>query len=188
MNRGLMGLMNRERLQGAGSQEPTQGSSIESSSEEPPREPLDAAFRTIGRATELIGILQQLESPTRRSLRVGFKAKGRIFLMDLAELVAVQAQGDYVSLEDGRNQCLLRGSLSSIAETLKPYGFIRIHRSVVVNISLVEEIEPLSTGEYKLRVKGGKQYMVTRTYKENLRLLAHLWLGPNVFSADRGHI
>jgi two-component system LytT family response regulator len=117
--------------------------------------------------------------------RVGFKAKGRIFLMDLAELVTVQAEGDYVSLQDGRNRCLLRGSLASIAETLKPYGFIRIHRSVVVNISLVEEIESLSTGDYKLRVRGGKEYTVTRTYKDNLRFLAHLWLGADVFAADR---
>jgi DNA-binding LytR/AlgR family response regulator len=43
-----------------------------------------------------------------------------------------------------------------MAEKLKPYGSIRIHRSVVVNVSAVEEIQPLPTGEYR-RVKGGKQ-------------------------------
>jgi two-component system, LytTR family, response regulator len=64
-----------------------------------------------------------------------------------------------------------------MAEKLKPYGFIRIHRSVVVNISAVEEIRPLPTGEYRLRVKGGKEYLVTRTYKHNLRDLAQLWIG-----------
>jgi two-component system LytT family response regulator len=64
-----------------------------------------------------------------------------------------------------------------MAAKLKPYGFIRIHRSVVVNISAVEEIQPLSTGEYRLRVKGGQEYLVTRTYKDNLRELAQLWVG-----------
>ena len=39
-----------------------------------------------------------------------------------------------------------------MVEKLEPYGFIRIHRSVVVNISAVEEIQPLPTGEYELRV------------------------------------
>jgi DNA-binding LytR/AlgR family response regulator len=53
----------------------------------------------------------------------------------------------------------------------------RIHRSVVVNISAVEEIQPLPTGEYRLRVKGGKEYLVTRKYKHNLRDLAQLWVG-----------
>jgi two-component system LytT family response regulator len=72
---------------------------------------------------------------------------------------------------------LVHESLSSMAEKLKPYGFIRIHRSVVVNISAVEKIQPLPTGEYRLRVKGGKEYLVTRTYKRNLRDLAQLWVG-----------
>jgi two-component system LytT family response regulator len=97
--------------------------------------------------------------------------------VDLAEIVAVQAEGNYVSLRHRPNPYLLHESLSSMAEKLKPYGFIRIHRSVVVNISAVEEIQPLPTGEYRLRVKGGKEYLVTRTYKDNLRNLAQLWVG-----------
>ena len=124
-------------------------------------------------ATKLLRILQQLEALAKRQApRIAFKAKGRILFVDLAEIVAVQAEGNYVSLP-----YLLRESLSSMAERLKPYGFIRIHRSVVVNISAVEEIQPLPTGEYKLRVKGGKEYLVTRRYKDNLRNLAQLWVG-----------
>ncbi|HEY2496480.1 MAG TPA: LytTR family DNA-binding domain-containing protein [Candidatus Angelobacter sp.] len=109
--------------------------------------------------------------------RIAFKAKGRILFLDLAEIVAVQAEGNYVSLRHRRNPYLLRESLSYMAEKLKPYGFIRIHRSVIVNISAVEEIQPLPTGEYRLRVKDGKEYLVTRTYKDNLRDLAQLWVG-----------
>lgn len=109
--------------------------------------------------------------------RIAFKAKGKILFLDLAEIVAVQAQGNYVSLRHRPNPSLLRESLSSMAEKLKPYGFIRIHRSVVVNISAVEEIQPLPTGEYRLRIKDGKEYLVTRTYKDNLRDLAQLWVG-----------
>src|SRR5215470_10156708 len=167
--------------------EPIQKRSDESPAEKQPREPLDVAFRPTAQedATELIRIIQQQEALARGQFpRVAFKAKGRIFLLDLAEIVAVQAEGDYVSLQHRRHPYLLRGCLSAICETLKPYGFIRIHRSVAVNASLVEEIEPLSTGEYKLRVKGGQEYMVTRTYRGNLRFVAHLWLGPNVFAAD----
>jgi DNA-binding LytR/AlgR family response regulator len=57
------------------------------------------------------------------------------------------------------------------------YGFIRIHRSVVVNISAEEEIQPLATGEYRLRVKGGTEYLVARTYKHNLTDKAQLRVG-----------
>src|SRR4029077_8549549 len=128
--------------------------------------------------SNLVRALHQLEVIAKRqSPRIAFKSKGKILFLDLAEIVAVQAEGNYVSLRHRPNLYLLRESLSSMAEKLKPYGFIRIHRSVVVNILAVEEIQPLPTGEYRLRVKGGKEYLVTRTYKRNLRDLAQLWVG-----------
>jgi DNA-binding LytR/AlgR family response regulator len=129
-------------------------------------------------AATLTRVLRQLEVITKRQApRIAFKVKGSILFLDLADILAVQAEGNYVSLRHRRNPYLLRESLSSMAEKLKPYGFIRIHRSVVVNISAVEEIQPLPTGEYRLRAKGGKEYLVTRTYKHNLRDLAQLWVG-----------
>ena len=129
-------------------------------------------------AADLMRVLRQLEVIAKRQApRIAFKAKGSILLLDLADILAVQAEGNYVSLQHRPNPYLVHESLSSMAEKLKPYGFIRIHRSVVVNISAVEEIQPLPTGEYRLRVKGGKEYLVTRTYKHNLRDLAQLWVG-----------
>jgi DNA-binding LytR/AlgR family response regulator len=50
-----------------------------------------------------------------------------------------------------------------------------------VNTSFVEQIRPLSTGEYCLRVEGGKEYTVTRTYKKNLKSLAEFWIGTGSF-------
>jgi len=129
-------------------------------------------------AANLMRLLRQLEVIAKRQApRIAFKAKGSILLLDLADIVAVQAEGNYVSLRHRPNPYLVRESLSSMAEKLKPYGFIRIHRSVVVNSSAVEKIQPLPTGEYRLRVKGGEEYLVTRTYKDNLRDLAQLWVG-----------
>ena len=143
-------------------------------------EPVDTSLLPVTRvdAANLIRALRRLALIAKRQApRIAFKVKGRILFLDLAEIAAVQAEGNYVSLQYRRNPYLLRESLSSMAEKLKPYGFIRIHRSVVVNISAVEEIQPLPTGEYRLRVKGGKEYLVTRTYKDNLRDLAQLWVG-----------
>ena len=143
-------------------------------------EPTDTSLLPVTRVdvANIIRVLRRLEAIAKRQAsRIAFKAKGRILFLDLAEIVAVQAEGNYVSLRHQPSPYLLRESLSSMAEKLKPYGFIRIHRSVVVNISAVEEIQPLPTGEYSLRVKGGKEYLVTRTYKDNLRDLAQLWVG-----------
>ncbi len=143
-------------------------------------ESADASLIAITRvdAANLVRALQQLEVIAKQQVpRIAFKEKGRILFLDLAEIVAVQAEGNYVLLMHPPSPHLLRESLSSMAEKLKPYGFIRIHRSVVVNISAVQQIQPMPTGEYRLRVKGGKEYLVTRTYKESLRDLAQLWVG-----------
>jgi DNA-binding LytR/AlgR family response regulator len=143
-------------------------------------EAADASLPPVNRidAVNLMRVLRQLEVISKRlAPRIAFKANGSIVLLDLADILAVQAEGNYVSLRPRTNPYLVHESLSSMAEKLKPYGFIRIHRSVVVNISAVEKIQCLPTGEYRLRVKGGKEYLVTRTYKHNLRDLAQLWVG-----------
>src|SRR6202049_1839663 len=114
----------------------------------------------------------KIDGASPQAPRIAFKANGSIRLLDLADILAVQAEGNYVSLRPRTNSYLVHESLSCMAEKAHTYGFIRIHRSVVVNISAVEEIQPLPTGEYRLRVKGGKEYLVTRTYKHNLRDLA----------------
>jgi DNA-binding LytR/AlgR family response regulator len=145
-------------------------------------DPADASLLPLTRvdAANLIRVLRQLELFAKRQApRIAFKSEGRILFLDLSEIVTVQAEGNYVSLRHRPKPYLLRESLSYMAEKLKPYGFIRIHRSVVVNISEVEEIQPLATGEYKLRMKGGKEYLVTRTYKDNLKNLAQLWVGSD---------
>jgi len=78
----------------------------------------------------LMQVSRQLESIAKRQApRIAFKAKGSILLLNLFDILAVQAEGNYVSLQHRPNRYLVHESLSSMAEKLKPYGFIRIHRS-----------------------------------------------------------
>jgi DNA-binding LytR/AlgR family response regulator len=110
-------------------------------------------------------------------LRVAIKVKGKILFINLRDVVSVQAMGKCVCLQRNASSYLSHESISVVAEKLETHGFIRIHRSVLVNTLFVEEIWPLSTGEYCLRVTGGKEYTVTRTYKRNLKFLAQFWIG-----------
>jgi two-component system LytT family response regulator len=131
------------------------------------------------RSTESFPELQARAKP--QSLRVAIKVKGKILFVNLRDVVSVQAKGKCVCLQRNANSYLLCESISVVAEKLENHGFIRIHRSVLVNTSCVEEIRPLSTGEYCLRVEGGKEYTVTRTYKRNLKSLAQFWIGTGAF-------
>ncbi len=119
-----------------------------------------------------------------KSARIAIKAKRRILFMDAADVIVVEAKGKYVSLLRTASSHMLRESISTMEEKLNLHGFVRIHRSVLVNAAMVEEMHPLSTGEYVLRVQGGREFTVTRTYKKNLQLLAQLWIGMEDFAAE----
>jgi len=148
-------------------------------------EALDTAIRRTEseRAAQLVQILPQLEDVLSKSAKIAIKTKGRILFVDPADVVIIEAQGNYVLLRRPSGSYLLRESISTMAEKLHAYGFIRIHRSVLVNGSFVEEIQPWPTGEYVLRIKGGKEYTVSRTYKSNLKSLAKFWIGADTFVA-----
>ena len=136
-------------------------------------------------STRLMDALPRLQALAKReSPRVAIKVKGWILFISLGDVVSVQAEGNCVLLQRDSTSYLLRESISAVAEKLQPHGFIRIHRSMLVNTTFVEEIKPYSTGEYGLRVKGRQEYRVTRTYKKNLKFLAEFWIGAGALFPD----
>ena len=150
-------------------------------------EALDRASRRAKgeQAAKLIDALPQLQKLSRPQYpRIAIKNNGRILFVNPGDVVAVQAEGNYVLLQRESDSYLLRESISVVAEKLKPYGFIRIHRSALVNTAFVLEIKLYSTGKYGLRVKGGKEYAVTRGYKKNLQSLTEFRIGSGAFLAE----
>jgi two-component system, LytTR family, response regulator len=148
-------------------------------------EALDVAFRRSAgeRAARLLEDLPRLQDLMHRApARIAIKAQGRILFVAPGEIVTVTAEGNYVLLQRQAGSVLLRESISTMAEKLKPFGFIRIHRSVLINSAFVDEVRAIPTGEYRLRVKGGHEYTVTRSYKKNLRQLAASWIGVEGFN------
>lgn len=119
----------------------------------------------------------------RQLCRIAIKAKGRILLVDPERVIAFEAKGNHLLMLHTSASYMLRDSILVAEKKLNQHGFIRIHRSVLVNAAFVEEIRQWSTGRYLLRIKGGKEYKVTRTYKANLQLLAESWIGTAGFSA-----
>lgn len=149
-------------------------------------EALDVAIRRSAsdRAARLMEISPQLNYWLAKPAKIAVKSKGRILFLDPEEVTAVEAQGNYVLLRRGSGSNLLRESISTLEEKLEPHGFIRIHRSVLVNSSCVQEIQPWPTGEYVLRLQGGKEYTVSRTYKDKLKALATLSIGTTSLFSD----
>jgi DNA-binding LytR/AlgR family response regulator len=128
--------------------------------------------------------IPQLRIPVANPSKIAIATEGRALLIDPAEVIAVEAEGNYVLLVRSAGSHLVRGCISTLAEKLLPYGFVQIHRGILVNSSWVHGIQPRSTGDYVLCTRGGKEYPVSRTYKQNLRSLAPLWIGSDVLFAE----
>jgi two-component system LytT family response regulator len=128
------------------------------------------------RAIKLVQTLPYLQKVDQnRPDRIAIKSNGRVLFVKPGDIVTVHAEGNYVLLQSDLSTYLLRESITAMAQKLQPFGFIRIHRSVLVNSACVEELRTCSSGDYALRVKGGTQFRVTRSYKSNLKTIAASW-------------
>lgn len=102
----------------------------------------------------------------------------RLRIVPVREIECVLAQGNYVELKiDGRS-LLLRETMAGIAAKLDPKLFVRIHRSRIVRIDLVEQIEAYGAGQYMLRMRSGIRMTSGRSYRSVLRRALGLpWAG-----------
>jgi two-component system LytT family response regulator len=109
--------------------------------------------------------------------RIALKAKGRILFVDPIDVVVAEAQGNYVALVHKSGSYLVRETMATAERKLTPLGFVRIHRSILVNTTLVKDLRRDKTGTYVLRTTDGSEHPVGRTYKDNLKVIASSWLG-----------
>ena len=91
------------------------------------------------------------------------------FLVAAVDIEWLQAQGNYVGLHVRGHDYLLRSTLADFLEQLDPARFARVHRSYAVNLDHVAEIEPLDTGDARLRMKDGSQVPCSRRYRDALQ-------------------
>jgi DNA-binding LytR/AlgR family response regulator len=116
--------------------------------------------------------------------RIAIKAKGRVFFSDPIDVVVAKAQGNYVALELVSGSYLVRETMATAEQKLTPFGFVRIHRSILVNTALVTELRRDNTGTYVLRTVDGNEHPVGRAYKDNLKVIAGSWLGVDLCECE----
>src|ERR1700733_2319456 len=103
--------------------------------------------------------------------RLAIKSNGRVVFLNLDEIHWIEAAANYVRLNTGKDSCLFRETISRVSERLNPASFVRIHRSMIVNISQIKELIPVNSGEYVVVLHSGKELSCSRGYRANLRHL-----------------
>jgi two-component system LytT family response regulator len=103
-----------------------------------------------------------------RTSRIAVRSQGRINFVRLQDIDWVESNGNYLTLHVGNATHVIRETMNSFEERLASFPFVRIHRSAIVNIDRIAELQPWYTGEYIVRLDSGKELTLTRTYRDNL--------------------
>jgi hypothetical protein len=107
--------------------------------------------------------------PVDRPERFLVRKLGKEFLVAAREIEWLQASGNYVNLHVRGRDYPLRATMAGIEERLDPTRFVRVHRSYLVNLDYLSEMEPLETGDARLTMRDGATLPCSRRFRTQLR-------------------
>ncbi|HJQ22764.1 MAG TPA: LytTR family DNA-binding domain-containing protein [Blastocatellia bacterium] len=116
----------------------------------------------------LLKMLEEMKARPVHLERLVIKMNGHVFFVKTEEIDWLEAEGNYVRLHAGKESYLLRDTISALESQLDPRKFVRVHRSAIVNIDRIEELQPWFHGEYRILLGEGVQLTLSRSYRERL--------------------
>jgi len=117
-------------------------------------------------ARGLLTLLGQSPAPAGQLTRLAVKTPGKVTFVELDQIQAIEAAGKYAVVHVGKVNHVLRESMTSLESHLPSQRFLRISRSVIVNIDQIQELQPMFKGENLVVLKNGKSYPTTRPLRE----------------------
>lgn len=99
------------------------------------------------------------------------KSEGRILFFTTDEIDWIEAASNYVKLFSNGKGHLVRHTMNEMERKLDPNRFLRIHRSIIVNVKKIRGVQPCNSGEFIVTLVNGKELPSSRGYRNNLGLL-----------------
>lgn len=117
----------------------------------------------------LLSLLAERATGQKPAQRLVIKSGGRITFLRAGEIDWVEAAGNYLRLHVGKEEHLLRETMGGLEGRLDPQKFLRIHRSTIVNLDRVKEMQPSFHGDYQVRLNDGTRLTLSRGYRDKLQ-------------------
>ncbi|MGH7718931.1 MAG: LytR/AlgR family response regulator transcription factor [Gemmatimonadaceae bacterium] len=117
----------------------------------------------------LRSLVNDLSAQHRFLERIVVRSSGRVFFLRADEIDWIEAADNYVRLHLGRSSHLLRETLKELERKLDPAHFVRIHRSAIVRVDRIKEMQPWFHGEYVVILRDGTRLHSSRTFSKELR-------------------
>jgi two-component system, LytTR family, response regulator len=124
---------------------------------------------------QILGLLSEIKDKPQYLDRLVIKNNDRVFVLKTDEIDWIEAEGNYVRIHFGKQSSLLRETLTRLTAQLDPRKFPRIHRSRLVNIDRIQELQPWSHRDWRIILRNGAELRLSRNYRDQLhRLLGKL--------------
>jgi len=120
----------------------------------------------------IIGLLETIVSPRRHMKRLAVRSAGKTVFVDVGEVDWIEAAENYVQLHCGKTNHLLHVPMNTLEKSLDPEVFLRVHRSILVNVGRIKELQPGVHGEFVITLVNGVRLQSGRSYHEKLKALA----------------
>jgi two-component system LytT family response regulator len=131
------------------------------------REHLNRRRQEDGRL-QINALLDSVKAQSKYFERFIVKANGRISFLNAREINWIEADDKYVHFHTAKGSRMVRQTLSAMESQLHPEKFVRIHRSAIVNVERIKELQPLFSGEYAVLLEDGTKLTLSRNYKDKL--------------------
>jgi two-component system LytT family response regulator len=122
---------------------------------------------------QIIGLLETIASPQIYLKRLAVRSAGKTVFVDVGDLDWIRGAENYVELHAGPASHLLHVTMNTLEKSLDPEIFLRIHRSTIVNLGRIRDLQPSGHGEYSITLRDGTRFQSGRTYADRLRSLAN---------------
>lgn len=124
-----------------------------------------------GVKARILDLLKAAKSESKTFQRLVIRTAGRVVFLELNEVDWIEAAANYVRIHTGKDSYLLREGIGHMQAKLDPARFVRIHRSFIVNINRIRELQPCDSGEYIVVLKNGKELSCSKGCRSELQRL-----------------
>ena len=114
---------------------------------------------------KILNLLKQINSTPEYSDWLTVKKDERITLLKIEDIHWIEANGNYVLIKCKENSEMMRETMDNMESQLNPRIFLRIHRSTIINVNQVKELQVWSRGEYRVVMQGGKAFTLSKNYR-----------------------
>lgn len=128
-----------------------------------------AHFKRVTAEERLAAVLQDLAPASKTPERLAFKENGRIVFVRPETIDWIESDGNYVRVHAGGHSHYVRDTLAGLESQLSRDKFMRISRSVIVNLDRIKELQPVFYGDYAVILQDGSKLSMSRTYRDRLQ-------------------